>query len=218
MKLIRLEISREVIEYIIGFVAIVAFYIWLYDTLSPGWRFFGMVLISLIVGVVVQFSIMFFSKRRLEKLDKIGTANMCRTLGVSPDSTNEDDVARCWKYLIDRYSPELLVNRLSDAIGTLTNIASSVLSVGITLWYFGMVIYFAWNQYYGDHILLWLPLMSHIAMSLCILTISVATRIILNRLPGESKAFNKKYDSLIAADAFVASDRFRVERLQKDNQ
>lgn len=191
------------------FGALVVFYAVKYDALSYGWRFFGMVLISLIVGITVQVSIMFFSKRRSERLDKVGTANMCRTLGVAPDSTNEDDVARCWKYLIDRYSPELLVNRLSDAIGTLTNIASSVLSVGITLWYFGMVIYFAWNQYYGDLILLWLPLISHIALSMCILTISVATRIIFNRLPGEAKAFNKKYDALIAADAFIASDGFK---------
>ncbi|WP_411753544.1 hypothetical protein [Serratia sp. (in: enterobacteria)] len=195
--------------FFLGTCAIMILYVVKYNSLSDGWRFWGMVAISLISGIAIQLTIAFFNKKRSQNIDKKRSSDMCRTLGIPPDSTKEEDISRCWMYLIERHSPELLVNRLSDAIGTLIVLAYTILSVVITLWYIGMIIYFSLERHYNEPILLWLPLMSHILLSFCIFIISAVTNIFFNRLPGEAKAFNKRYDALVEADSLLASDEFR---------
>lgn len=201
--------SDTMVEIIVGFAAVVGIYIWMYKSLSPGWRFLGMVLISLIVGVAVQLSMMAVSRWRTNRLEKKRSSDMCRTIGVQEDSTETEDVAKCWRYLIARYSPDLLANRLSDAIGMLVTTISAIISVGITAWYFGMVVYFAWHGDYGEPILLWLPLFFHVALSLCVSIICATCGLIFNRYPGEARGFNKRYDEARKADAFLSSKEFR---------
>ncbi|AYX15419.1 hypothetical protein GBL98_04550 [Yersinia pseudotuberculosis] len=201
--------SDTMVEILIGFAALVGLYAWKYDALSAGWRFLGMVSISLIVGVAVQLSMMAINKWREERLEKKRSIDMCRTLSVPEDSTDLEDVAKCWRYLIARYSPDLLSNRLSDAIGLLIVVVSTTISAGITIWYFGMIAYFSWYGYYGEPELLWLPLFFHIALSVCVSIICATCGLIFNRYPSEARGFNKKYDQIRKADALLSSKEFR---------
>lgn len=192
-----------------GFVILVILYGFKYNSLSSGWRFFGMTVISLVIGLAIQFLLIIIDNWRAARINKKRAADMCRGLGVPTDSTNPDDIARCWKYMIDRYSTELLSNRLSDVIGTIITVARTVLSVMITLWYFGMIAFFVWYQDFGEPTLLWFPLISQLILSVCTYFISSITNIIFNRLPGEARIFNKKYDAMRETDTLLSNQDFR---------
>lgn len=47
-------ISDSMLGIIFGFTVLVGIYIWKYNALPAGWRFFGMVFISMIVSITVQ--------------------------------------------------------------------------------------------------------------------------------------------------------------------
>ncbi|WP_447874618.1 hypothetical protein [Serratia fonticola] len=209
MKLVGFEISREIIEYIIGFVAIVAFYMWLYYSLSPGWRFFGMVLLSLIFGVAVQLLLIFFSGWRSKKIEKNRASSMCRSIAVHEESNDPEDAAKCWRYMISRYSSDLLANRLSDLIGILITPLSTIIGIGLSIWYFVMVAYFTWNGHYSEPYLLWIPLFFRIVAIICELLIGFICNVLFNRYPGEARRFNKNYDELRKTDALLSSKEFR---------
>lgn len=207
MKMPR--IINEAMEYILGFFAIVAFYVWQYDSLSPGWRFFGMVIISLVVGVAIQLLIMKFDWWRSARVEKKRSSAMCRAVGVDEESTDPEEVSKCWRYMIARYSSDLLANRLSDLIGLISTSLSVIISIGISLWFFGMIAYFVWFGDYGEPSLLWFPMLFRVIVLLCECFIGFTCNVLFNRYPGEARRFNKNYDKLRKTDALLASKEFR---------
>lgn len=203
------SIINEAMEYILGFFAIVAFYVWQYDSLSPGWRFFGMVAISLVVGVAVQLFFLAVDGWRSVKIEKSRSAAMCREIAVSESSTEQEDVAKCWRYMIQRYSNELIVNRLSNLVGSLVTTLNSIISIGLSLWYFGMIGYFVWESDYSNPLILWVPLFFRLITLGCAYFIGFACNVLFNRYPGEAKMFNKNYDAIRNTDVLLSSKEFR---------
>ncbi|CNL11371.1 Uncharacterised protein [Yersinia frederiksenii] len=187
----------------------IAFFIWQYPTLSPEWRFLGMSLLSLVIGVSLQIFIFIFNGWRSKRIEKKRAASMCRTIAVHEESIDPDDMAKCWRYMIARYSNDLLANRLSDLIGLITSSISTIISIGISIWYFGMIIYFVWNWDFSEPVLLFIPLIFRILAIICELLIGFVCNILFNRYPSEARRFNKNYDELRKKDELLSSKEFR---------
>lgn len=109
-------ISDSTLEIIAGFTVLVGIYIWKYNSLSAGWRFFGMVFISMIVSIAVELLMIIIRKWIIDRLENKWISDICRAIVVPDDFNKPEDIAKYWKYVIARYSPNLLVNRLSDVI------------------------------------------------------------------------------------------------------
>ncbi len=88
--------------------------------------------------------------KRVEKKELL----QYRSLAIPEDSTDQDDIAKCWRYMIARYSNELLANRLSDLIGIVVTSVGTIISIGISIWYVGMIVYFVWNRDFNEPSLL----------------------------------------------------------------
>lgn len=205
----KIDFSSDTTTYVIGFLSIVGIYAWKYESLTPGWRFLGMVLLSLVVGVTVQLLLIAFNAWRSARVDKKRASYMCRSIGVQEESTDTDDAAKCWRYMISRYSNDLLANRLSDFIGMLVTPLSTIIGVGISIWYFGLIAYLVWYGDYGEPYLLFLPLFFRMVAIVFELFIGFACNMLFNRYPGEAKRFNKNYDELRKIDPLLASKEFR---------
>ncbi|EAA7760280.1 hypothetical protein AIN98_14385 [Salmonella enterica] len=205
----KIDIYSDTSAYVIGSLAVIAFFIWQYPVLSPGWRFLGISLLSLVAGIALQVLIFIFNGWRSKRIEKKRSASMCRTIAVHEASTDPDDAAKCWRYMIARYSNDLLSNRLSDLIGVVTSSLSTIIGIGISIWYFGMIAYFVWNGDYGEPFLLFIPFLFRVLAILCELLIGFICNILFNRYPGEASRFNKNYDELRKKDQLLSSKEFR---------
>lgn len=90
----------------------------------------------------------------IDRLENKRISDICRTIGVPDDFSEPEDIAKYWRYVINRYSPELLVNRLSDVIGIIVTTLRVIVGIGLIVWYLGVVVLYSWDGIYGDEILL----------------------------------------------------------------
>jgi hypothetical protein len=174
-----------------------------------GWRFLGMSLISLGAGIATQVLMYLFNGWLSKRVEKKRATSICRSLAIPEDSTDQDDIAKCWRYMIARYSNELLANRLSDLIGIVVTSVGTIISIGISIWYVGMIVYFVWNRDFNEPSLLFIPLFFRVLTFICELLLSFFCNVLFNRYPGEARKFNKNYDELRRTDPFLSSKEFR---------
>lgn len=188
--------SQTMVEILLGFICLIGLYFWKYDSISVGWRFIGMVIISLVVGVITQLFLMMISSRWDIIRNEHKSNQMCRNLGIPTDSTNPEDISKCWDYMVARYSDDLFSNRASNFIGIITSCLSVVISVGITLLYFAQIAYFVWQDNYYSPLMLWIPLVLHLSLYLFLALVNAFSLLFFNRTPGEARAFNKSFDKM----------------------
>lgn len=205
----KIDIYSDTSAYVIGSLGFLIFFVWQYQSLSPGWRFLGMSLISLGAGIATQVLMYLFNGWLSKRVEKKRATSICRSLAIPEDSTDQDDIAKCWRYMIARYSNELLANRLSDLIGIVVTSVGTIISIGISIWYVGMIVYFVWNRDFNEPSLLFIPLFFRVLAFICELLLSFFCNILFNRYPGEARKFNKNYDELRRTDPFLSSKEFR---------
>lgn len=205
----KIDINSDTSACVIATLAVLVLFIWCYPSLSPGWRFLGISLISLGAGIATQVLMYLFNGWLSKRVEKKRAASMCRTLAIPEDSTDQDDIAKCWRYMIARYSNELLANRLSDLIGLLVTSVGVIIGIGMSMWYIGMVVYFVWTWDFSEPFLLFLPLFFIALTFICELVIAFICNVLFNRYPGEARKFNKNYDELRKTDPLLSSKEFR---------
>lgn len=209
VKLKKIDIYSDTSAYVIGVLSVLAFFTWQYPSLPLGWRFLGVLLISVATGIGFQVLIFMFNEWRSKRIEKNITLSMCRATGVDEDSTEIDDKAKSWRYMISRYSNELLVNRLSDLFGVFTIFFSTLINSGITVWYLGIIAYSVWTWDFSEPFLLFLPLLFRLIFIIFELFIGFICKVLFNRYPGEARKFNKNYDKIRKEDPLLSSKEFR---------
>lgn len=178
-------------ELMIAFVLFVCFFYYFYSEIPVKWRFFGTAAISTISGVVIYAAIamfsIFMSKKNAQKI----LIKTCREAGIKHDSGNIEDVEKYKRHLINRYSSEKFVNRITDLIGILVFAISILIQAVLFISMISMIFYFPINGNYSEDWLLWMPIVWYVILCIFISIISFACNLLFNRYPSEARVYNK---------------------------
>jgi hypothetical protein len=148
------------------------------------------VILTLIIGIAIQIAWMKFSshlevKRMNDRIDEISMA-----IGKSARNTENNDESL--SYLRNKFSQAKFENRITDAIGTLIKAIHLPISIMITIWYFLMIAGKIFGFMPMEALALWIPMILQLALSIAVLVVSVFTKILFGRYPGEARGFNKE--------------------------
>lgn len=170
-----------------------AFY-YFYGNIPAKWRFFGNAIISIIVGATIYFSLLFISRyihnNNLYRVAK----DACRELEISPTSESDDDMKKLQRHFIARYSSDKFSNRITNFIGFLMYVFSSVVelvAVGSILF---LLFYVPINGYYNDDLSTWYPIMWYVIWWVISIMVYFASKLMFNRYPSEAREFHKSID------------------------
>lgn len=150
-----------------------------------------LVITTLTIGIAMQiawrFFVSFIQMKRLEaRYDEVSIA-------IGHNARNSDNEQLTIGYLKDKFSPSKFENRITDALDLIIYIIHFPISILITAFYFAMVagrIFEFWNM---EPLLLWAPMFLQLTLSIAIYLISITTKVIFGRYPGEARGFNKTY-------------------------
>ncbi len=186
-SLIPRWIRDSLIIFIISFFSFCYFY----SEMQPKWRFFGTSIISIISIIIVSFAVSFLATAFSNRMSRLLLEETCLEVGVNVNSTNEEDIKKYKIHLINKYSSEKFVNRLTDAIGIMLFIVSIPIQVIIPISMILMVFYFSFNGYYSDDWILWVPVLSSFILYSFISLVFFCCKVLFNRYPCEAKMYNR---------------------------
>ncbi|MEL5655666.1 superinfection exclusion protein A [Serratia ureilytica] len=148
------------------------------------------VILTLIIGIAIQIAWMKFSSHLEEKRmnDRIDEVSMAIGKSARNTENNEESLS----YLRNKFSQAKFENRITDAIGTLIKAIHLPISIMITIWYFLMIAGKIFGFMPMEALALWIPMMLQLALSIAVLVVSVFTKILFGRYPGEARGFNKE--------------------------
>ncbi|HEI9848813.1 superinfection exclusion protein A [Serratia ureilytica] len=148
------------------------------------------VILTLIIGIAIQIAWMKFSSHLEEKRmnDRIDEVSMAIGKSARNTENNEESLS----YLRNKFSQAKFENRITDAIGTLIKVIHLPISIMITIWYFLMIAGKIFGFMPMEALALWIPMILQLALSIAVLVVSVFTKILFGRYPGEARGFNKE--------------------------
>ncbi|MBH2720139.1 superinfection exclusion protein A [Serratia marcescens] len=148
------------------------------------------VILTLIIGIAIQIAWMKFSSHLEEKRmnDRIDEVSMAIGKSARNTENNEESLS----YLRNKFSQAKFENRITDAIGTLIKAIHLPISIMITIWYFLMIAGKIFGFMPMEALALWIPMILQLALSIAVLVVSVFTKILFGRYPGEARGFNKE--------------------------
>ncbi len=148
------------------------------------------VILTLIIGIAIQIAWMKFSSHLEEKRmnDRIEEVSMAIGKSARNTENNEESLS----YLRNKFSQAKFENRISDAIGTLIKAIHLPISIMITIWYFLMIAGKVFGFMPMEALALWIPMILQLALSIAVLVVSVFTKTLFGRYPGEARGFNKE--------------------------
>ena len=148
------------------------------------------VILTLIIGIAIQIAWMKFSSHLEEKRmnDRIEEVSMAIGKSARNTENNEESLS----YLRNKFSQAKFENRITDAIGTLVKAIHLPISIMITIWYFLMIAGKVFGFMPMEALALWIPMILQLALSIAVLVVSVFTKILFGRYPGEARRFNKE--------------------------
>ena len=146
---------------------------------------------SLLALIAFWFLVLFISSRDVERQQKNRREEIAIELGVAVDDLEDESLSpRILKLASERYSSELLSNRLSDfcgAISTLWSWLSLLLQVGVLLG----IIWSAATEYVGDAVYSWSVLLIGVFFWITAVIFARICRLFTGRYPGEAKRGRK---------------------------
>ncbi len=148
------------------------------------------VILTLIIGIAIQIAWMKFSSHLEEKRmnDRIEEVSMAIGKSARNTENNEESLS----YLRNKFSQAKFENRITDAIGSLIKAIHLPISIMITIWYFLMIAGKVFGFMPMEALALWIPMILQLALSIAVLVVSVFTKILFGRYPGEARGFNKE--------------------------
>lgn len=148
------------------------------------------VILTLIIGIAIQIAWMKFSSHLEEKRmnDRIEEVSMAIGKSARNTENNEESLS----YLRNKFSQAKFENRITDAIGALIKAIHLPISIMITIWYFLMIAGKVFGFMPMEALALWIPMILQLALSMAVLVVSVFTKILFGRYPGEARGFNKE--------------------------
>ncbi|HGM5304236.1 TPA: superinfection exclusion protein A [Serratia marcescens] len=148
------------------------------------------VILTLIIGIAIQIAWMKFSSHLEEKRmnDRIEEVSMAIGKSARNTENNEESLS----YLRNKFSQAKFENRITDAIGALIKAIHLPISIMITIWYFLMIAGKVFGFMPMEALALWIPMILQLALSIAVLVVSVFTKILFGRYPGEARGFNKE--------------------------
>ncbi|OKP52159.1 superinfection exclusion protein A [Serratia marcescens] len=148
------------------------------------------VILTLIIGIAIQIAWMKFSSHLEEKRmnDRIEEVSMAIGKSARNTENNEESLS----YLRNKFSQAKFENRITDAIGALIKAIHLPISIMITIWYFLMIAGKVFGFMPMEAMALWIPMILQLALSIAVLVVSVFTKILFGRYPGEARGFNKE--------------------------
>ncbi|SUB99987.1 hypothetical protein [Proteus penneri] len=182
---------RWIRDSLIIFIIYFFSFYYFYSEIQPKWRFFGTAVIStiswIIIYAVMAMLSIFIEKKKAQKI----LIKTCREAGVKHDSENIEDVEKYKRYLINRYSSEKFVNRITDLIGMFLFITSILIQIILFVSMISMIFYFPINGDYSEDWLLWMPIVWYVILCIFISIISSSCNLLFNRYPSEARVYNK---------------------------
>lgn len=148
------------------------------------------VILTLIIGIAIQIAWMKFSSHLEEKRmnDRIEEVSMA----IGKSARNTDNNEESLSYLRNKFSQAKFENRITDAIGALIKAIHLPISIMISIWYFLMIAGKIFGFMPMEALALWIPMILQLALSIAVLVVSVFTKILFGRYPGEARGFNKE--------------------------
>ncbi|MGQ5834446.1 superinfection exclusion protein A [Serratia sp. IR-2025] len=148
------------------------------------------VILTLIIGIAIQIAWMKFSSHLEEKRmnDRIDEVSMAIGKSARNTENNEESLS----YLRNKFSQAKFENRITDAIGILIKAIHLPISIMITIWYFLMIAGKIFGFMPMEALALWIPMILQLALSIAVLVVSIFTKILFGRYPGEARGFNKE--------------------------
>ncbi|WP_444859193.1 superinfection exclusion protein A [Serratia sp. (in: enterobacteria)] len=153
------------------------------------------VILTLIIGIAIQIAWMKFSSHLEEKRmnDRIEEVSMAIGKSARNTENNEESLS----YLRNKFSQAKFENRITDAIGALIKAIHLPISIMITIWYFLMIAGKVFGFMPMEALALWIPMILQLALSIAVLVVSVFTKILFGRYPGEARGFNKELAKIL---------------------
>lgn len=175
---------------IIFIISFFSFY-YFYSEIQPKWRFFGTSIISIASIIIVSFVVSLLATAFSNRMTKLLLEEAYLEVGVNINSASEEDIKKYKTHLINKYSSEKLVNRVTDAIGIIMFIISIPIQVIIPISMIVMVFYFSLNGYYSDDWILWVPVLCGFILYSFISLVFFCCKVLFNRYPCEAKMYNR---------------------------
>lgn len=148
----------------------------------------GASLVGLALGMLTETLAEWEKKRN----SKITIESAALKLGVPVSELNNEALApKLIQYFSERFSDEVLVNRIADLCGVVKVIwgwLGSITQIGIFFW----VIYIVITDGPGDAPLIWLTIPIWLTFWIVSVIFSYACRVLTGRFPGQPKAARKE--------------------------